>query len=218
YHQGARMHAKTLLTDTFYFISQKWLALLLLVFPISIIWYGCAHYVGVIFEENQAQPINLILAIIFAAFVEVLVITYVHRLTANADVGPANIYSASLKYWLPMMQLSLFKLIVIGAGLMLFIIPGVFLAVRFSLAEQHLVLRGTNVIDALRASWTMTAPNFLVIFVVLGNLLLLHLLYEYSSTFAPDILDVVLFPLGILIASFSTIAAYRIYALISAPS
>lgn len=212
------MHAKTLLTDTFYFISKKWLTLLLLIFPVSFIWYGCSHYVVVIFEESQAQLINLIVAVIFAAFVEVLVITYVHRLTTDADVRPVKIYSASVNYWLPMMQLSLFKLIVIGAGLMLFIIPGIFLAVRFSLAEQHLVLRGTNVIDALRASWTITAPNFLVIFVVLGNFLLLHLLYEYSSTFAPDILDVVLFPLGILIASFSTIAAYRIYALISAPS
>lgn len=212
------MHAKTLLTDTFYFISKKWLTLLLLIFPVSFIWYGCSHYVGVIFEESQAQLINLIVAVIFAAFVEVLVITYVHRLTTDADVRPVKIYSASVNYWLPMMQLSLFKLIVIGAGLMLFIIPGIFLAVRFSLAEQHLVLRGTNVIDALRASWTITAPNFLVIFVVLGNLLLLHLLYEYSSTFAPDILDVVLFPLGILIASFSTIAAYRIYALISVPT
>lgn len=212
------MHAKTLLTDTFYFISKKWVALLLLILPVSLIWYGCSHYVGAVFEDRQAQLANLIVAVIFAAFVDVLVVTYVHRLTTGADARPVKIYSASVSYWLPMMQLSLFKLIVVGAGLMLFVIPGIFLAVRFSLAEQHLVLRGTNVIGALRTSWSITAPNFLVIFVVLGNLLLLHLLYEYSSTFAPDILDLVLFPLGILIASFSTVAAYRIYALIPAPT
>lgn len=205
------MQAKSLLKDTFYFISQKWLPLLLLIFPTSLVWYGCSHYVITVFEGNQALFVNLLVGVVFASLVEALVITYAHRLTTGADAGLTNIYSASLRYWLPVMQLSLIKLIIVGIGLMMFIVPGIFIAVRLALAEQHLVLRGAGIIESLRSSWTVTAPNFLVILIVMGNLFLLHLLYEYSSALAPDILDLVLFPLGILIASFSTIAAYRIY-------
>lgn len=208
------MHAKTILKSTFYFISQKWLQLLLLTFPISVLWYAASHYAGTLLAGNQALFVHLLIGVVFGSLIEIIVITYAHRLTVNADIRPAGIYLTSLTYWLPVMQLSLLKLILIGIGLMMFILPGIFIAVRLALAEQHLILRGAGVIESMRRSSALTAPNFLVVLIVLGNLFLLHLLFEYGSALLPDTLDIVLFPLGILIASFSTIAAYRIYTLI----
>lgn len=212
------MQAKAILKDSFYFISLKWLQLLLLVFPVGLVWYGCIHYAGLNLEGNQALLINLLLGVVFASLIEALVIIFTHRSTIGANASPLSVFLVSLRYWLPVMQLTLIKLVLIGIGLMMFIVPGIFLAVRFALAEQHMVLRSAGVLDALRTSYSITAPNFLVIFVVLGNLFLLHQLYEYSSTFAPEALHPLLFPLGMLIASFSTIAAYRIYSLITESS
>src|SRR5690606_9981035 len=123
----------------------------------------------------------------------IIAIYYVHGITLQAQglpdkrlLRPTSLYKEALGLWLPMMQLALIKMIIIGLGLMLFVIPGIIIAVRLALAEQHLVLHRASVPEALRTSSALTAPDFFIILVTLGYLFLLHLGYEYVSSFAPE--------------------------------
>lgn len=207
------MQAKAILKDTFHFISQKWLQLFMLILPIGLFWHAGSYWIGLELKDTQAMFAELLLSTIMFALVETIVITYAHGLSTGNNLRPTAIYFSALRYWLPMIQLALVKVIVVGLGLMMLIIPGVVIAVRLSLAEQHLVLRNASLIESLRSSATLTAPHFVLLLTVFGYLFLLHLTYEYATTLAPDFLSILLFPLGVLVASFSTLAAYRLYAL-----
>lgn len=211
------MHAKSVLKDCYFFISKYWLQLFLLTLPVSLLWHACNFFVGLALDDMQELFAFLLLNVIMFSLVEIIVITYARRLSEGGNLSPGSIYFAAFHYWLPMMQLSLIKLLAVGLGLMLFIIPGVFIAIRLALAEQHMVLRGANLSDAFRTSINLTAPHFVLLLTVLGYLFLLHFFYQYLSAQASDALHIVLFPFGVLIASFSTIAAYRIYALLNPP-
>jgi hypothetical protein len=207
------MYAKAILKDCFYFISQKWLQILVLILPVSFCWYIGSHFIAGVLQEMQAMFAELLLGIVMFSLIEVIVIIYAHGLSNGANPGPGVIYAAAFRYWLPMIQLALIKAILVGAGLMMLIIPGIFIAVRLSLAEQNLILRGQGVLESLRSSSTMTAPHFGLILTVFGYLFLLQLSLKYLITLAPDFMDVVLFPAGVFITTVSTVAAYRIYVL-----
>lgn len=53
------------------------------------------------------------------------------------------------------------KMILIGAGTLLFVLPGIYLAIIFVFAELFVVLEGRNFIDALKGSKNLVSENFL---------------------------------------------------------
>ena len=215
------MNTQAILKSCFHFISRNWLQLLLLTLPLSLIWQTGSWLISTSLQDTQAVFGELLLGTVIFSLIEAIAIYYVHGITLQAQglpsetlLRPTALYKEALRLWLPMMQLAFIKMIVIGLGLMLFVVPGIIIAVRLALAEQHLVLRQASVFESLRMSSTLTAPDFFIILAALGYLFLLHLGYEYVSSFALEIMGVLLFPFGILIALFSTIAAYRIYTLL----
>jgi hypothetical protein len=218
------MNTQAILHSCFRFIARKWLSLLLLTLPLSLVWQAGSWLIRTHLEENQTLAAELLLNAVVFSLIEIIAINYVHgaTLTAQTAAGnnhlkPSALYRGALLSWPAMIQLTMLKLIMIGIGLMLFIVPGIIIAVRLALAEQHLVLHRANVTDSLRASWKLTAPNFYIVLSILGILFLIHLGFEYLSTLAPQPIAMLLFPFGIVVALFSTVAAYRIYTLLYTP-
>lgn len=54
--------------------------------------------------------------------------------------------------------------VMVFAGMVLFVIPGIFLAVRFSMCMLFIVDKGMGPIDALKASWRATDGHFFDVF------------------------------------------------------
>jgi uncharacterized membrane protein YedE/YeeE len=70
------------------------------------------------------------------------------------------LWRTGLKYWLPILLVNMLFYAGVIAGMFLLIIPGIFLAVRWSLAEQHVVLDSENPFQALSSSLTETSGHF----------------------------------------------------------
>jgi hypothetical protein len=215
------MNTQAILHSCFRFIARKWLPLLLLTLPLSLVWQLGSWLIRTHLPETQTLFAELLLNAVAFSLIEIIAILFIHGTTLSAQhaasgysLQPSALYRGALGIWPAMIQLTFLKLIIIGIGLMLFIVPGIILAVRLALAEQHLVLRRASVTESLRASLTLTAPNFFIVLSILGFLFIIHLGFEYLSSLAPRPVSMLLFPFGIVVALFSTIAAYRIYTLL----
>ena len=104
------------------------------------------------------------------------------------------------KRWIYFAFLGLLKMLVIGIGLVFFILPGIYLAVRLMFAELLVIDRGLRPFEAMQASYDMTANHF-------WQLLLLSLVFGLLAT-----LGFAFFLVGVFVAitviQFATIKVY----------
>lgn len=129
---------------------------------------------------------EVFVALAFGIFAACMVLTHLPLVgplisLLLAALGPASFFVAaeegsrrgkitfeSLKAILPMapqlLMLFVVKWILIGAGTLLFILPGIYLAVIFVYAELFVVLEGRNFLEALRLSKDLASRSFLSTF------------------------------------------------------
>ena len=85
--------------------------------------------------------------------------------TGHERPSNVSLLAASLKIWVPFVLLTLLVGVLIGIGLVLLIIPGIWVAIRLSLSEVFLVVGGMKPIDAISASFATTKEYFWIIFI-----------------------------------------------------
>ncbi|MGB1238622.1 MAG: YciC family protein [Pseudomonadales bacterium] len=127
----------------------------------------------------------------------------------------------SLKYWPKLFLIFTLTSFGIFAGLMAFVLPGIYIAIRLALADYYCIIKGQNAMSSLKQSWSETQEYFWLLLqglcaIFLGSLALefitLHLL---SSVFNNSI--AVQLPVNVafdLFNSMLTIYAFRIFCLI----
>lgn len=104
--------------------------------------------------------------------------------------------------------------IAISLGLMLLVVPGIYIGVRLVLANIICVLEGKGPAAAIRSSWAFSAPHYWMLFKGLATI--------YGAIFAAELLIAPMVDANSLIAIFSqvvldflnifgTIFAFRIY-------
>lgn len=116
------------------------------------------------------------------------------------DGGEAEFstFSKVGRLFIPYLFTSLLVGIIVFAGLVIFIIPGVYLGVRLAYAPMFVITNGANPLDAIQQSWALTSGYF---WKILGLTLLLLLL---------NLLGIVALIVGILITSIITMFAYTV--------
>jgi len=125
--------------------------------------------------------------------------------------------------------LSLLIGILAGLGLLMFILPGIFLLAKFAFAEFDLLLNGSNPLDALKNSWQQTSGHtatllsgYLIIAVMMlgGYLILATIINAVSADHATGleqksafltVYNVVLTVMFSILEFFFTIFAFRVY-------
>ena len=78
------------------------------------------------------------------------------------------------------------KLIAIGVGLVLFILPGILLLLAFYFVEYVLIDRDISLMDAFRESWNMTKGFRVGIFFFEVNLFIIGYLLSFPQSLWPD--------------------------------
>lgn len=68
-----------------------------------------------------------------------------------------------------------FQAMIVGVGVLMFIIPGIYFAVRFSLARLVILDEQRGSIDAMKKSWELTENNFYNVFPVCAVAFLLFI-------------------------------------------
>ena len=126
---------------------------------------------------DQAGALTFLLVLggwILSLIVSLGVIKVSLQVSAGKKVEFSDLFS-TLPYVLRYFVLSILMTLIILLGFIVFILPGIYLAVRLSYVPYYLLDKNTTVMETLRGSWAITKGRFWKIFVfgILNGLVML---------------------------------------------
>jgi len=114
-------------------------------------------------------------SIIISAFFIVAQVTVFLKSVRGTRVELNEVYDAVKPFWTRMVLLDLLIVVTVVGGLILLIIPGIYFALRLSLAPYFLVDKDMDIMEAYKASWDATKGNVKKILGIIGVYLLMIL-------------------------------------------
>ncbi|MBA4500780.1 YciC family protein [Marinobacterium marinum] len=144
---------------------------------------------------------------------------YLQSVLHGQPLAISRALSLSMTCWGRLLLTYMLSVLAISFGLVLLIVPGIYIAIRLAFAEFYCVMDGMGPIDALKASWDKTNDFFWPLLqgmaLLFGCLLLLEtligeLLREQQG--ALTLVSILIQFLGVL----PTIYAYRLYCVMKA--
>jgi len=85
-------------------------------------------------------------------------VLYLASVVTGENWRPLRCYQAALQFWLPLFVLNWLMAFMVMAGMMMFIIPGLWVMARLSFANFLCIFEGMSAPDALVHSWQRTEP------------------------------------------------------------
>jgi Uncharacterised protein family (UPF0259) len=133
--------------------------------------------------------------------------------------NPSNneLTGAAMKTWQPLFLVHIIVSGLKAMGFLLFIVPGIYLSVRLSFAEFHLVLEGLKPMEAIQKSFQTTKAYFGLILLLLAMFMipLAFLAFAMVSTLDALKLDLIFNVLLGILLSFLTlivdVVVFRVY-------
>lgn len=145
-------------------------------------------------------------------------IFYIASAVGGEPLAIKRTWQLGLEYWLPMVITLVLMYVAVFAGLMLFIVPGIWIGIKLSFAFFEVLLANRTPIEAIKQSWNLTTGHggkiFAGAFAVFGPVYLLYIGTAVtiphgsgSYLFAYTLLSTV----SVLLGAFYTVFLYRIY-------
>lgn len=133
------------------------------------------HFLG---DEPTMQELLMlrIPAIIAAPIYSIAVVFYIASIIDNKPLSLGSLWQLGIRYWLMYFIMSFMIGIMAGFGLLLFILPGLFLLAKVAFAQFELLLHGHSPPEALRRSWQRTTGYTLTI---MGGYVLIAALFIF---------------------------------------
>lgn len=216
------MKPMPILRDAWYFFRSHFLALALLCMPLLAL-KGLSHLALVHWLGDSASPAyDILVTLMFMPLYSGALILYLGSRTAGAYPGTMELLSRAVQIWPLYALLTSLSALLIMCGLMLLILPAVWVMVRISFAEYLLVLQGKAPVDALRESFRLTEGHF---WSILGCMLCVILpiwtltAWIFHPDHGLDPMSVSTLPLQVLIGFaqlFVTVALFRFFMLVQA--
>lgn len=154
---------------------------------------------------------------LFAPIYRIAVIVYLASVIDGNILSRMSCWKLGLKYWAPYLALSLIVGFVVSTGLMILILPGIFLMVRLAFAEFELLFNNNSPLGSIKNSFLATGPHFGVI--LRGYLVIFAVLfapyYILSGIMPYAVASVlsILFSVTLFIAM--SIFTYRVYDIVT---
>ncbi|WP_196161486.1 hypothetical protein [Reinekea sp. G2M2-21] len=179
-------------TLTFYWQNLKLLAAIMLPLVIPLELFNMVLGLTWTADENNVpQLVASIMAqlIVYPIYQTALVLAVADRLVGKTpDIK--QLWAQGANLWFMIVLANVLFYVGVFTGLILLIIPGIFLMIRWSLVEQNIVLNQENPLEALRSSWKDTSDHFWLI--LFGGLILgigVLLITTPISTFISNLSD-----------------------------
>jgi len=161
------MYVRSIIKDSFHFYVGNIVQIALLCLPILCIAILTQYLVFFIPDFDLAPFVSAVLGLFFYPIYTAALILFIAKRTGHEYPSKISLLTAALKIWAPFVLLTLLVGILIGFGLILLIIPGIWVAIRLSLSEVFLVVGGLKPFDAMNASFAATKEYFWIIFICL---------------------------------------------------
>lgn len=142
------------------------------VVPVDLIVSGIG--LGQLTSDYDASPplgatvVELLVAgVVTTPLITAMVVTVVLDLSAGRAADPRRAWRAALDIFAPLVLVVVLGFVGIALGLLALVVPGVILALRWSVSAQAVVVEGHRGRGALRRSWELTQGRALYVLGVL---------------------------------------------------
>ena len=159
-------------------------------------------------EDSMKELFLLIPIIISQAWTQCLIIIAIADKDKNRNIPDLYIYTL---YKLPIVILwSLFVMLAVAVGILLFIIPGIYIACRYSVLIVELLLSNQNSTEAARNAFTLTENKVLQIFIYFLAIIPIFMSISILTISAGNSV-IIASILDIAMVAFSTTYTYYLY-------
>ena len=212
----------TALSDSWSFFKTHLVALSLIILPIVIpleIVTSVYHsmYTGNEFVmADELFPMGLYFTVY--PIYTIAVVFYLAGAINSEFQSTKALWKLGLQYWLPFNILNFLIGVMIVSGFIVFIIPGVILAIRYLFAQFELLLNNARPLAAMKTSWENTGQYFWVLlngYAIITVALYLPLYSLLSALDQTSTLYMIINAIANIVYSvlsvFYTIFSFRIY-------
>ena len=145
-----------LLLESWSFFKEHILTISIIILPIvAPIEIITALYKYIIGSQDLASSelnISIVVYFIFYPIYSVAIIFYMASIITGDKFTMKILWRLGVKYWLPYIYLIILAGVVIVFGLILLILPGIFIFIRYSFSEFELLLNQKKPLDAIKSS------------------------------------------------------------------
>lgn len=85
---------------------------------------------------------------------------YMQSVLQNSPLTPGQAISRSLGCWGRLLLTYILTTLAVSTGLLIFILPGIYIGVRLAFAEFYCVMENKGAVDSIRASWNSSSDFF----------------------------------------------------------
>ncbi|MEE9492930.1 MAG: hypothetical protein V3W04_06085 [Gammaproteobacteria bacterium] len=211
-----------ILRDSWQFFRSSFGELLALFIPLLFIASILQILLLGVVTDDQKMRVVWLSGLIFKPFYTALMVLYVQKKTVQEVIGNQALIFSAIKLWLPICAVTMVVGLLTVFGLYAYIIPGIWIAARLSLAEYFLIVEHNGLVEAVQKSFMATAGYFWQVIVVLfvaiipvlvAGILVKTLFKSENANIPASIFSQMLVS---FIGLFSIVAIYRVYMKLSA--
>ncbi|MFJ3449527.1 YciC family protein [Pseudomonas sichuanensis] len=212
------MNPLSVLRDSLYFFRRHLVSILQLCLPLVVLEVLCTQLLYNQLGDKASPAYGMLVSLLFYPLYSAALILYLDTRSNGNLIAKRNLFARAVQLWPALALLILISSLLIMAGLMLFIFPGVWIMVNLVFAEYLLVLRGLPVVESMRTSARMTTGHFMRIMVCMLSVLApLWLIDGLLLTVFPEPqpgVQLALDSLSGFLQLFSTVVLYRLFMLL----
>jgi len=173
--------------------------------------------IGEVDEVTNLQDGLFLLTAIDLLFVPIYLgatIFYMQSIVDSAQISPLQAWALGLKNWGRLFFTFVLSAFAISMGLMLLVLPGLYIAVRLGLANQVCLLEKRSPLESIKMSWGGTADLFWVL--AKGLAIIYGLLFFGELALAPMVENAAIIGFILSVALdfcnvFGVIFSFRVY-------
>lgn len=155
----------SLLRDSLRFYLSHFIrfAQIVLPFTIPLGLFSMLYDQHLLTNPNSAIQVYFPMAVafLFRPVYQLAILQSISQSLKQSYPSVSSLWQMGWSKWMPMFLVSLLYTAAVFSGLMIFVIPGIYLAIKFCFAEIFVAVDGCEPLEAMKKSWQATTGNLL---------------------------------------------------------
>ncbi|MFJ4055635.1 MULTISPECIES: YciC family protein [Pseudomonas] len=216
------MNPLSVFRDSLYFFRRHLANIIALCLPLIVLEALVTQLMMRQLGDQASLSYSMLVSLLFYPLYSAALILYLDTRSNGQDIPKRELFARAMQLWPQMALLIMISSLLILAGLMLLVFPGVWIMINLVFAEYLLVLRGLPVVQSMRESARMTTGHFmrimLCVFGVLAPIWLIDGLLLIAFPEPAPALELATASLLGFLQLFSTVVLYRLFMLLESKS